>query len=130
MKVISSRSHGAEIGESLNQVPKKPESLTAQVPQWSSERNHKLVGACRFLIFRFRLDSWWFGVPLLLRGPLLSLPVVLATDYPPVQILMIAMLLTSFLVLRPRETEGPTRRQTERVSGVEGWGPKKTVKQK
>lgn len=71
-----------------------------RVPQWSSERNHKLVGACRFLIFRFRLDSWWFGVPLLLRGPLLSLPVVLATDYPPVQILMIAMLLTSFLVLQ------------------------------
>ena len=44
------------------------------------------------------MDSWWFGVPLLIRGTLLNLPVVLATDYPPVQIVLIAMLMTSMLV--------------------------------
>ena len=56
------------------------------------------MAAVRFLVFRFRLDSWWFGVPLLVRGPLLSLPVVLATDYPPVQIMTITGVMVVFLV--------------------------------
>ena len=47
---------------------------------------------------RFRLDSWWFGVPLLVRGPLINLPVVLATDFPPIQIVCIAMILTTMMV--------------------------------
>lgn len=38
-----------------------------------------------FLINRFRSDRWWFGVPLLMRGPLLSLPVVWAADFPEAQ---------------------------------------------
>eukprot|EP00913_Durusdinium_trenchii_P016816 g15806.t1 len=70
----------------------------ATVPHWSVRRRDAFVAAVRFLVFRFRLDAWWFGVPLLVRGPLLSLPVVLATDYPPVQIVSIAMILSSFLV--------------------------------
>lgn len=69
-----------------------------RVPHWSVRRRDAFVAAVRFLVFRFRLDAWWFGVPLLVRGPLLSLPVVLATDYPPVQIVSIAMILSSFLV--------------------------------
>ena len=39
-------------------------------------------------------------MPLLLRSPLLNLPVVLATDFPPVQIVAIAMILTTMLVLQ------------------------------
>ncbi|CAK8990363.1 Ephrin_rec_like domain-containing protein [Durusdinium trenchii] len=70
------------------------------VPKWSSQRKDHFVAAARFLVFRFRLDSWWFGVPLLLRGPLLSLPVVFATDYPPIQIIAIAMILSAFLVMQ------------------------------
>ena len=73
---------------------------TAQVPSWSAQRKDHRVAAVRFLIFRFRLDAWWFGVPLLLRGPLISLPVVLATDHPSIQVVSIAMILTSFMVLR------------------------------
>jgi len=46
-------------------------------------------------MIRFRLDSWWFGVPLLVRGPLINLPVVAATDYPPIQVVVIAMVLTT-----------------------------------
>ncbi|CAK9077714.1 Ephrin_rec_like domain-containing protein [Durusdinium trenchii] len=71
-----------------------------QVPRWSVEKKLDLVASVRFLVFRFRLDAWWFGVPLLVRGPLLSLPVVLATDYPPVQIIVIATILTAFLVMQ------------------------------
>jgi hypothetical protein len=46
-------------------------------------------------MIRFRLDSWWFGVPLLVRGPLINLPVVMATDFPPIQVVVIAMVLTT-----------------------------------
>ena len=69
-----------------------------QVPTWSASRKDYLVAGVRFLVFRFRLDSWWFGVPLLVRGPLLSLPVVLATDYPPIQVIAIAMVMAGLLV--------------------------------
>ncbi|CAL1151214.1 unnamed protein product [Cladocopium goreaui] len=51
-------------------------------------------------MMRFRLDSWWFGVPLLVRGPLINLPVVLATDYPPIQVVCIAMILTTTMVMQ------------------------------
>jgi len=71
-----------------------------KVPRWSVQRKDNLVAATRFLVFRFRFDSWWFGVPLLLRGPLINLPVVLATDYPPIQIVAIATILTTGMVLQ------------------------------
>lgn len=70
----------------------------SQVPTWSANRRDHLVAAVRFLVFRFRLDSWWFGLPLLARGPLLSLPVVFATDYPPIQVIAIAMIMSGLLV--------------------------------
>ena len=45
------------------------------------------------------LDSWWYGVPLLVRGPLLSLPIVLATDYPPMQTVFVNLILSVFLLI-------------------------------
>eukprot|EP00438_Fugacium_kawagutii_P034454 Skav206306 [mRNA] locus=scaffold4747:47143:53846:+ [translate_table: standard] len=72
------------------------------------DRRH-MVQSFRFLVFRFRLelgrvgpvgrDSWWYGVPLLVRGPLLSLPIALATDYPPVQSIMVNVILSMFLII-------------------------------
>mmetsp|Transcript_86921 Transcript_86921/g.137868 ORF Transcript_86921/g.137868 Transcript_86921/m.137868 type:complete len:434 (-) Transcript_86921:101-1402(-) len=70
------------------------------VPRWSAKQKNHLVACVRFLVFRFRLDSWWFGVPLLVRGPLINLPVVAATDYPPIQVVVIAMVLTTGMVLQ------------------------------
>ena len=75
------------------QIRKK--KLCAEVPRWSAKQKNHLVACVRFLVFRFRLDSWWFGVPLLVRGPLINLPVVAATDYPPIQVVVIAMVLTT-----------------------------------
>ena len=72
--------------------------VAPQVPTWSARRKDRFVASVRFLVFRFRLDSWWMGVPLLVRGPLLSLSVVLATDYPPVQIMTITGVMAVFLV--------------------------------
>lgn len=70
------------------------------VPRWSAKRQDHFVACARFLVFRFRLDSWWFGVPLLVRGPLINLPVVMATDFPPIQVVVIAMVLTTGMVMQ------------------------------
>jgi len=58
------------------------------------------VRSFRFLVFRFRLDSWWFGVPLLVRGPMLSLPIVLATDYSHIQTIWVTAILAIFLTVQ------------------------------
>jgi len=68
-----------------------------KVPEWSAMEKHGRVRAFRFLVFRFRLDSWWFGVPLLTRGPLIALPIVLATDYPAIQSVWVTFILLCFL---------------------------------
>jgi len=70
------------------------------VPRWSSNGQHANVKAFRFLLFRFRLDSWWFGVLLLLRGPLMSLPIALATDYPPVQVMSVMLVFLVVLIIQ------------------------------
>eukprot|EP00438_Fugacium_kawagutii_P035606 Skav231836 [mRNA] locus=scaffold2215:84968:85447:+ [translate_table: standard] len=67
------------------------------VPNWSAREQHGRVRAFRFLVFRFRFDSWWFGLPLLTRGPLIALPIVLATDWPAVQTIWVTFILLSFL---------------------------------
>ena len=71
-----------------------------KVPQWSATEKHHLVRSFRFLVFRFRLDSWWFGVPLLVRGPMLSLPIVLATDYSHIQTIWVTAILAIFLTVQ------------------------------
>lgn len=38
-------------------------------------------------------------MPLLIRGPLINLPVVLATDYPPIQVVCIAVILTVMMLM-------------------------------
>ena len=54
------------------------------------------LAAIRFLIFRFRPNVWWFGLVLLARGPLLSLPGVVATNMPSLRLtLMLGILLVS-----------------------------------
>ena len=72
------------------------------LPKWSLKAWNSRVRSFRFLVFRFRLDSWWFGVPLLLRGPLLSLPIVLATDHAPVQVCFCIVVLMTFLTVEAR----------------------------
>lgn len=69
------------------------------MPAWSSGDKRHMVQSFRFLVFRFRLDSWWYGVPLLVRGPLLSLPIALATDFPPVQTIMVNVILSVFMLV-------------------------------
>ncbi|CAJ1374394.1 unnamed protein product [Effrenium voratum] len=58
------------------------------------------LAAIRFLVFRFRPDVWWFGVILLARGPLLSLPAVVATDMPALTLALMLGILLASLVLQ------------------------------
>ena len=68
-------------------------------PRWSCTGEHAKVNAFRFLIMKFRLDRWWLGVLLLVHGPLMSLPVALATDYPPVQVMCVILVFLVFLMI-------------------------------
>ena len=70
------------------------------LPRWSMNENyHEHVVASEFLIDKFRLDSWWFGLPLLLRGPLLSLPLLLFTNNPASQVVLMSLMLIIYVVL-------------------------------
>lgn len=63
-----------------------------KAPGWSG--TSKLT-AVRFLVVRFRPDVWWFGLILLFRGLLLSVPAVIVTDMPSIHLaLMLIVLLT------------------------------------
>ncbi|CAK9083976.1 CUB and EGF-like domain-containing protein 3 [Durusdinium trenchii] len=57
-----------------------------KLPSWSSNDRSELVKAFLFLIGKFRLDVWWFGLLLLIRGLGFSLAIVLATDSPQLQV--------------------------------------------
>ncbi|CAK9078696.1 unnamed protein product [Durusdinium trenchii] len=73
-----------------------------KLPAWSAT-NPKAVVSSAFLFNRFRRDRWWYGVPLLLRGPMLSLSVVCATNFPAAQVaagtVIIAAVLSMLLLL-------------------------------
>ena len=73
------------------------------IPRWSLISPQR-IRAFAFLISRFRMDRWWYGVLVLLRGPLLSLCPVLATDFPLAQAAMIAGVLIASLLLHIRYT--------------------------
>jgi len=72
-----------------------------QAPSWSMGSPSvaaRLTGIV-FLIQRFRPSKWWFGLILLARGQLLSLPVVFATNMPSLHLILmlcIQQLYTNF----------------------------------
>lgn len=70
-------------------------------PRWTATRS-KRVEAFTFLISKFKMETWWYGLPLLLRGPLLSMCPVVATDFPPNQAALVATVLLAFLLLHIR----------------------------
>ena len=90
-----------------------------QVPAWSAKELHHRVRCFRFLVFRFRLDSWWFGVPLLCRGPLISLPIVLFTDYQSIQSILVTTILCAFLVIQALALPWKARNKRGSLAAVE-----------
>ena len=65
-------------------------------PKWSANSPEKLLRV-HFLMANYRPSAWWFGLVPLLRGPLLSVPSVVATNQPGLNLtLMLCVILVSF----------------------------------
>ncbi|CAE7446242.1 gbb-2, partial [Symbiodinium natans] len=73
---------------------------TVYAPRAAKSGNATFLQAVRFLIARFRVDFWWYGTALLPRGLALSLSIVLAADYPFVQMVLIVSILQVYLVVQ------------------------------
>ncbi|CAK9028947.1 Ephrin_rec_like domain-containing protein, partial [Durusdinium trenchii] len=67
---------------------------------WSNWQWTGRVQSFTFFLYRFRMDRWWFGLLVLMRIPLISLCVVLATDFPMAQACLTTLILSSYLVLQ------------------------------
>lgn len=72
---------------------------TRVAPLRSAVNDTFFLAASRFLFFRFRPDYWWYGTWFILRGPLLTLPIVIFTDLPQVQLFIMTA------VLEPRSKQ-------------------------
>lgn len=70
-----------------------------KLPQWSSQDRTFPIIASQFLTDQFRVDSWWFGLLVLLRGPVLSLLITVFTNEPKSQIMLITMAMITYLVV-------------------------------
>eukprot|EP00435_Cladocopium_sp_Y103_P041970 s1196_g11.t1 len=94
------------------------------LPSWSSNRMfHQRVQSFNFLTYRFRLDKWWFGIPLLLRGPLISLVVTCATNFPAAQVCLNSLILTIYIVIQAmaRPWKAPLLNWVELRPKVSEW---------
>lgn len=71
-----------------------------KAPAWSDSPVR--MSCIRFLIDRFRPDVWWYGIILLVRGPLLSIPAIVAANLPGLQMtgLMGIMLISVLIQVR------------------------------
>uniref|UniRef100_A0A7S4GMR7 TRP C-terminal domain-containing protein n=1 Tax=Oxyrrhis marina TaxID=2969 RepID=A0A7S4GMR7_OXYMA len=74
--------------------------LVTVAPTKASKGDMQFLQSCRFLLFRFRVDVWWYGMVVVLRGPLLSLPAVAFTDSARAQLLSLTVVLAVSLAIQ------------------------------
>jgi len=75
-------------------------TLVLIVPSQAASGHVQFLQSCRFLVFRFRTDVWWYGLVLIFRGPMLSLPAVILTDSARGQLLALTVVLIVTLMLQ------------------------------
>ncbi|CAE7226708.1 Gabbr2 [Symbiodinium natans] len=73
---------------------------TVFAPRAAKQGRATFLQSIRFLIARFRVDYWWYGTFMLPRGLMLSLSIVLAADYPYVQMLLIVLILELYMMVQ------------------------------
>ncbi|CAJ1462177.1 unnamed protein product, partial [Effrenium voratum] len=73
---------------------------TIWAPKAAQSGNAAFLQSTRFLLFRFRVDYWWYGTFVLPRGWLLSMAIVVAADSPYMQMLMIITIMLIYLVVQ------------------------------
>lgn len=71
------------------------------IPRWSVSQPHR-ISAFSFLINKFSMNRWWYGLFALLRGPLLSLCPVVAANFPPGQAALLTAIFAFFLIAHMR----------------------------
>ena len=71
--------------------------LVITAPKKLSEGSKIHLTSARFLFFRFRPDRWWYGLPVLLKGLALSMPLVAATDDPQLQAFLSVLVLVPWI---------------------------------
>ena len=72
------------------------------MPSWSQRGATSWVQRFRFLTAKFRLDTWFFGIIVPLRGLFFSLVIVFTTDLPPAQVAFGSMILLTYGALQIR----------------------------
>jgi len=70
------------------------------LPSWMNNKRREMVLCFRFLIFRLRVDSWWFEVIWITRGPFLAFCILLLPDATTMQIHVLCMGLVAYLLLQ------------------------------
>lgn len=70
-----------------------------RIPKWIARGDRGLAQCFNFLTIRFRLDVWWFGTLSLVRLPVLTMALVLATDNPLAQAAVSGTILSVFVVI-------------------------------
>ena len=73
-----------------------------KMPSWSERGAAGWVQRFRFLTSKFRLDAWFFGIVIPLRGLCFSLVIVFTTDLPPAQVAFGTMILLIYAGLQAR----------------------------
>ena len=73
-----------------------------KMPSWSERGATGWVQRFRFLTAKFRLDAWFFGIIIPLRGLCFSLVIAFTTDLPPAQVAFGSMILLIYGALQIR----------------------------
>ena len=73
-----------------------------KMPSWSQRGATSWVQRFRFLTAKFRLDTWFFGIIVPLRGLFFSLVIVFTTDLPPAQVAFGSIILLTYGALQIR----------------------------
>jgi len=66
------------------------------VSTWAATRQVGKVQSFRFSMASFRLDAYWFILPVLLRGFSFALSVVIGSNHPPLQTALASVILTIY----------------------------------
>jgi len=77
-------------------------TVLVMAPAKAAAANSQFLQACRFLLIRFRVDVWYWGLINMARALLISLCPIIGTGEPRFQMLLIALILSISMLLIAR----------------------------
>jgi len=73
-----------------------------RAPKKAAEGDTRFLQSCRFLLVRFRVDVWWWGLHMMARSLLISLCPTIATGEPRFQMIMICIIISASVLATSR----------------------------